>query len=1174
MLSGAEDRKRANVQFIDPIADSSIIQPESGTERDSPASSRARNTRDSESAPRRSRQLVLPHPTTTILLMIQTIWVHRHLRLPVSMLAATTGVALIVAATLGNGWPVWLLLLAAYANGGWAWIRHVLARTPDADRIELIWRGCLLGGFALIPCYVALPTRGQHLHEILIGAGAVALLVVGIRIHQPLMRRPWQLLAAGTALLTLGNLVRTIYADLLTRDIPAPSLADGCSLVGLVVVIAALLLIVRDHTPGADRGALLDAATVATGAGVLSWVFLMAPYATDASLSLLQRLVAIAYPLLTIVMLALAVRILFALESHARAFQFLTAGLIWYLIADAVYARQTLNGTYVSGDRIDLVWMVAYVMWGIAALHPSMTQLSKPLRLHPGTLSVGRLCLLAGATLLAPMSLAVDSARASSLTISVIAVASAALFLLVVCRLHGIVQAHRRGLLREHILHHATHGLAATTTRTDIFETTTIAVQGLTEPGASALVCTALGGREQHAFRVMNAHGARVGDVLSLLDLPKAVRIELIQLHAVRIDGDEVGYLREKLGMGDAVGQISIAPFAVQRELHGLLIVGATTLDDAVSGALESLAMQVSLTLESQVYGEQVREHRGEERFSSLVRNSSDIIMIISTDGLIRYISPSIERILGYDADALVGDPATLLVHPDDQSRMGTFIEDLTTRLDTPLGLDYRIRHRSGAWNHIEAIGTNLLEDPAIEGIVITARDVTERKRAEDLLSHQAFHDTLTGLPNRSLFLDRVAHALARGARRNEAVAILFLDLDRFKQVNDSLGHEAGDALLIAVGQRITTCLRQGDTAARLGGDEFTVLLEDIIDTADATRVADRILDQFKSPFDISGQQIFMTTSIGITLSQPKHDSPSDLLRDADVAMYQAKSRGKASYAMFDDKMGSDAIERLELDTSLRRAIEREEFHLLYQPQLDLASGEIVGFEALVRWQTADKQAMSPGTFIPLAEETGLILSIGRWVLREACRQGRDWQDEFPGAPPCVSVNFSSRQFQHPRLVDDVAAALADSGLDPANLLLEITESGLMEAGVENVSMLQRLKALGVRLAIDDFGIGYSSLSYLKHFPVDVLKIDRSFVERLGENPEDAAIVQTVTTLAHTLGMLVTAEGVETREQFAQLRTLGCDHGQGYLFARPISASEAAAMVVRYAAQRSGMAAD
>jgi diguanylate cyclase (GGDEF)-like protein/PAS domain S-box-containing protein len=590
--------------------------------------------------------------------------------------------------------------------------------------------------------------------------------------------------------------------------------------------------------------------------------------------------------------------------------------------------------------------------------------------------------------------------------------------------------------------------------------------------------------------------------------------------------------------------------------------------------ALVALATQMTLALESQLYSEYQREQRNEDRFRSLIRHASDIIMIVSPDGMIHYTSPSIERILGYDPDGLSGDPATVLIHPEDHQRMALFLADLSSRVGAPQALDFRIRHRGGAWHHVEAIGTNLLADPAIQGIVINARDVSERKRAEDLLSHQAFHDTLTGLPNRSLFLDRVAHSLARGARRNEAVAVLFLDLDRFKQVNDSLGHEAGDALLIAVGQRLITCLRQGDTAARLGGDEFTILLEDITDPTDATRVAERILEQFRSPFEITGQQIFMSTSIGIALSHQRHDSPSDLLRDADLAMYQAKSRGRGTYAIFDDKMGSDAIERLELDTSLRRAIEREEFHLLYQPQIDLRTGQIVGFEALVRWQTPNQQAVSPGSFIPLAEETGLILTIGRWVLREACRQGRDWQARYPDAPPCVSVNLSSRQFQHPRLVDDVAAALEDSGLHPANLLLEITESGLMEAGGQNVSMLQRLKTLGVRLAIDDFGIGYSSLSYLKHFPVDVLKIDRSFVERLGENPEDAAIVQTVTTLAHTLGMEVTAEGVETREQFAQLRTLGCDHGQGYLFARPIPASDANTMIDRYAARRSAMAAD
>jgi diguanylate cyclase (GGDEF)-like protein/PAS domain S-box-containing protein len=446
--------------------------------------------------------------------------------------------------------------------------------------------------------------------------------------------------------------------------------------------------------------------------------------------------------------------------------------------------------------------------------------------------------------------------------------------------------------------------------------------------------------------------------------------------------------------------------------------------------------------------------------------------------------------------------------------------------------------------------------------VLAIVRDNTERKQLERQLAHQAFHDALTDLPNRTLFTDRLGHALVRAARREVSVAVLFLDLDRFKVVNDSLGHDVGDQLLAAVGSLLRGCVRRGDTVARLGGDEFTILLEDVATVADAAHVAERIMAAMQGPFQLAGQEICVSASIGIALSGGHATTPEDLLRDADAALYRSKNRGKARYEVFDASMQAHALERLQLENDLRHAIERGDLRVYYQPIVSLGSGHVVGAEALLRWQHPEHGFVPPGQFIPLAEESSLILPLSRWVLAEACRQAAAWQRRYPDAPPItVGVNLSVRQFQHPALVDEVAAVLRETGLDPHCLSLEITESMMMETAEGTSVILRRLKELGVKLAIDDFGTGYSSLGYLKRFPVDMLKIDRTFVAGLGRDPEDSAIVHAVIRLAHTLGLEVTAEGIETADQADNLRATGCELGQGYLFARPLPADAVEAVL-------------
>ncbi|CAA9442421.1 MAG: diguanylate cyclase/phosphodiesterase (GGDEF & EAL domains) with PAS/PAC sensor(s) [uncultured Rubrobacteraceae bacterium] len=441
-------------------------------------------------------------------------------------------------------------------------------------------------------------------------------------------------------------------------------------------------------------------------------------------------------------------------------------------------------------------------------------------------------------------------------------------------------------------------------------------------------------------------------------------------------------------------------------------------------------------------------------------------------------------------------------------------------------------------------------------------QEIAERRELEEQLMHQAFHDPLTGLTNRTLFLDRLDLALARTEWREGKVAVLFMDLDNFKVINDSLGHEAGDQVLLAVAERLEESMGAEGTVARFGGDEFTVLLEDVASVSGAVRVAERIQEAMRAPFYLEGRARFITTSIGIVLSTSGDEPPEVLLRYADTAMYQAKAVGRARHAVFDPSMTIAALERLELESDLRRALEREEFRVHYQPKVALGSGEVVALEALLRWEHPERGLVLPDEFVTIAEETDLIVPIGRWVLEEACRQTRLWQDRSPGRSALKTcVNLSARQFQHHALVEEVAAILRETGLDPASLDLEITESVVMDDAPSTLAKLQKLKDLGVNLTIDDFGTGYSSLSYLRRFPVDFLKIDRSMIQGLGEDPKNEAIVSAVVNLAHALGERVVAEGVETEKQLACLREIGCDFAQGYYFARPLPSEEAGLLV-------------
>lgn len=542
---------------------------------------------------------------------------------------------------------------------------------------------------------------------------------------------------------------------------------------------------------------------------------------------------------------------------------------------------------------------------------------------------------------------------------------------------------------------------------------------------------------------------------------------------------------------------------------------------------------------------------------AAAMKASMDGIALLNQSGEYIYLNDAYVRMHGYDSpEDLIGQSWEVLY---DAGEIVRFKQVIIPTL-----------WRDGQWQG-EAVGRKRdsstypqemsLTKIEAGGLVCVVRDVTERKRAEAQLVYDALHDALTGLPNRALLMDHLNQAIARSQRQEDyGFAVLFLDLDRFKVINDSLGHTVGDQLLIAFACRLKACLRVIDTFVRLGGDEFALLLEDVHDLSDATRVAERIQAELTAPFNLNGHEVFTTVSIGIALSKTGYDDAGTLLRNADIAMYRAKTDGRADYQVFNTAMHTDAVKLLQLENDLRWALERQELQLYYQPIVTIETGRFTGFEALLRWQHPQRGLVLPAEFLSVAEETGLIVPIGDWLLREACSQLRTWQRQFPVNPPLtMSVNLSSRGFSQPNLVRQVEQILSETHLDAHHLQLEVTEGVIMENLESSIKLLQ-LRNMGVQLCIDDFGTGYSSLGRLRCLPIDILKIDRSFISQVEEG-KNLEIVRTIMALAHHLGMKVTAEGVETKQQLALLQTLNCEYGQGYFFSQPVDSKVAGALL-------------
>jgi diguanylate cyclase (GGDEF)-like protein/PAS domain S-box-containing protein len=746
----------------------------------------------------------------------------------------------------------------------------------------------------------------------------------------------------------------------------------------------------------------------------------------------------------------------------------------------------------------------------------------------------------------------------------------------------GTMLSYIEALRRERVLTQSADDLVAVENVDAVYEAGIRGAMGLVAPVKGARASLSIGSvRTQRQVAV--GPPARLVDVpeVKVALLPAAIQSALRQMEQVteRVqDALLFGGPRESGEPTPFTGWASAMPLTIEGKLRGFLSVAAEeSLPAGVPDGLARLGSSVALALERVNLAEDLRKSTdnlksSEARFRSLVQNSSDVITLLDADGRISYITPAVEKLLGYGSGVLLNTTLWRMLHSDDLNEANRIFQQL---LKTDYGqelLGTRWRHTDGSYRYMETILSNQLADPNVRAVVLNTRDVTERKELEATLRHQAHHDQLTTLSNRTLFKERVAASIARHRDDRGDLAVLFLDLDDFKHVNDSLGHAAGDSLLLAVAGRLQECVGPSDTVARFGGDEFAILLDEVTDADYPIAVAERILGAFRLPLKAGDVEMIAAFSIGIAISTPKSQDPEEFLRNADVAMYRAKGRGKRTYEVFELSMHAAALERLEMENDLRLALERSELVIEYQPIVEIATEQVSGVEALVRWKHPTKGMVGPDRFIPLAEETGMIAAIGAWVLEQACLEVRGWDLAFPDRQLRLGVNLSVRQLQRKNIVNEVRQLLKKTGFAPERLTLEITESAVIREGEETSVVLQKLRTAGLKVAIDDFGTGYSSLSYLARFPIDVIKIDKAFVKASGRGAKNSSLLRAIVGLGHSLGVEIVAEGIETRQQAKILEPLGC-RGQGYYYSKSVSGKAMLAILERAEPLHDGAAA-
>ncbi|MGH3191440.1 MAG: putative bifunctional diguanylate cyclase/phosphodiesterase [Streptosporangiaceae bacterium] len=1043
-------------------------------------------------------------------------------------------------------------------------------------------RRYVLGGYAvwwalLVGAYYWLPGLRVEAWG-LIGMSGVGGIVAGVVINRPARKLPWLLLAAAQASFVAGQM-GFLVAQQMNTPLPFPSYADVLYLLTYPLYAAGLMIFIWWRTPDRDRRSVIDALTLTVGLALLSWIYLVSPYVHSSGLSGLQKSIAIACPLGDVLVLAMLARLLAPGVGRSRAIQILTVGAVAVLASDTSYGLIELYGTFHNGTLVDLGWAVFYGGWGAAALHPTMTEVTKPVTRLRAEVTPVRLIVLMLASLIAPVVLFVQSFRFRGGDLGVIAVFSAILYLLVLSRLSDMAASHRRAARRERVVRQAGVSLVAAASVDEVAVAVKSATDALLGPMPRADILLAV--RADGTFRVVTGASAdpvlmsRLTEVAETW-LPRMTASAPLLISVASLPAEARTLVRGSDWM-------LLCPLLLTDRPSGdpligvLAIFGGQRMLTDLFATLEILAYQVALAVERILLRDEVIRRGSEAYFRTLVQDTSDAILIIGDEGKVSYASPS--------AASIFGDITVEGAYPWDLVADGKHDDLARTLLQLQVGagvasryVDREIIRRDGVTVRVEVRCSDLRADPTVGGLVFTLRDVTEQRKLEDELKHQAFHDALTGLPNRLLFQDRISQQLAVARRDGMTAGVLFVDLDDFKVVNDTMGHGVGDELLAATAERLSGLIRDSDTAARLGGDEFALLIGNVADPAAVEAAAERVVQAFSEPFALASDDAVLTTvTVGVATTQDSADT-DELLRHADLALYAAKAAGKRQWRRYQPVLSAGLVKRRELQAALEEAVATSAFTLSYQPIVALTTGELAGFEALVRWPHPQWGMMQPDQFIALAEETGQIVPLGSWVLAGAAADIARWRRDLRHEPPAgggvpapspssagvvpprglyVSVNVSARQFSAPGFVDGLRRILDTSGLEPRALMLELTESVLLRKDERVQSDLAQLKAIGVRLAIDDFGTGYSSLSYLRELPIDVLKMDKSFVDDIAISAQRLALAEGIVQIARTLQLEVIAEGIESELQRDLLTSMGCQFGQGYLLAMPMDAHRA-----------------
>jgi diguanylate cyclase (GGDEF)-like protein/PAS domain S-box-containing protein len=1032
----------------------------------------------------------------------------------------------------------------------------------------------------LIAAYYGLPGLRVETWGLISLSGVIAI-VAGTVLNRPARKAPWLVLAAAQASFAAGQL-SFLIAPRIGVVLPFPSFADGLYLLTFPLYAVAFLIFIKCRSPDKDRRSLTDALTLTAGLALLSWTFLIRPYVHNPDLDGLQRIVAIAYPLGDVLTLALIARLLAPGTGRTRCIQLLTLGSFGCLVSDVAFDAATLHGTFHNGTIIDLGWALFYTAWGAASLHPTMTTLTEPVPRQQEEVSPSRLALLMLASLIAPVVLLTTVPRGPTSDVSVIAVFSAILYLLVLTRLWDAAASHRRALDRERVLRQAGLSLVTAVDMPSVAATVKEAVDALL--GAHAQGDALLEVRIDGTLSPAAAGGGP----------PPADQLgELAESWLPLVSGTTpiltaVGQLSERTRafLPGAESMLLCPVTATKRSpgdpLIGLIAVfGPRRILTDLSATLEILAHQVALTLESITLRQAMIRQRNEAYFRTLVQDASDAIMIVADDGKVKYATPSTASVFG--DFPVEGELLWDLVAAEERGEFARTFKELRERARLgPRFVDQRITRKDGKRVHIQARCSDLRDEPTVDGLVFTLRDVTEQHKLEEEMRHRAFHDALTGLPNRVLLQDRIAQQLASSRRTALIAGVLFVDLDDFKIVNDTLGHSVGDELLVETAGRLHDLVRSSDTAARIGGDEFALLIVNAEDTSAVETAAERVVNAFAEPFALASGLVTSTVTVGVATTLDSVDT-DELLRHADLALYAAKAAGKRQWRRYQPVLSTGLLRRRELQEALEEAVSTKAFTLVYQPIVALDTGELAGFEALVRWPHPEWGMMQPDQFITLAEETGQIIAIGAWVLERATTDLARWLRAVDDAPTVlavpvpsqarpdlhggrrlaprrdlyISVNVSARQFADAGFADNVRRVLASSGLESSALTLELTETALLRRDERLYSDLMELKSIGVKLAIDDFGTGYSSLSYLRELPFDVVKMDKSFVDGIADSEQRLALADGIVQIARTLHLEVVAEGIESEVQRDLLTEMGCHYGQGYLLAMPMQPSEA-----------------